>query len=69
MAIIKKKVLKGQTYYYLEHSIRDGKKVQKKEIYLGKKIPSNIEEIKKNLLDDIHRKKWYHDVDRIRKNY
>ncbi|MDE1812911.1 MAG: Fic family protein, partial [Thaumarchaeota archaeon] len=25
--------------------------------------------IKKNLLDDIHRKKWYHDVDRIRKNY
>jgi Fic family protein len=69
MVAIKKKVLKGQTYYYLEHSIRDGKKVQKKEIYLGRKIPSNIEEIKKNLLDDIYRKKWYLDVDRIKKNY
>ncbi|OLE41276.1 MAG: hypothetical protein AUG16_00590 [Thaumarchaeota archaeon 13_1_20CM_2_39_20] len=69
MAAIKKKVVKGQTYYYLEHSMREGKKVQKKEVYLGRKIPSNIEEIKKNLLDGIYRKKWYADVDKIRKNF
>jgi Fic family protein len=69
MVSIKKKVIKGKTYYYLEHSIRDGKKIQKKEIYLGKKIPPNIEEIKKNLLDDIYREKWYLDIDKIRKNY
>lgn len=69
MAAIKKKVLKGQTYYYLEHSMRDGKKVQKKEIYLGRKIPSNIEEIKKNLLDEIYKKRWYADIERIRKNF
>lgn len=69
MVSIKKKTVKDQTYYYLEHSIRDGKKVQKKEIYLGRKIPSNIEEIKENLLDGIYREKWYSDVDRIKKNY
>ncbi len=69
MATIKKKMVKGQTYYYLEHSIRKEKKVQKKEIYLGRKIPSNIEEIKKNLLDGIYKEKWYLDLDKIRKNY
>ncbi len=69
MATIKKKMVKGQTYYYLEHSIRDGQKVQKKEIYLGRKIPSNIEEIKKNMLEDIYSKKWYSYVDKIKKNY
>ena len=69
MVAIKKKMIKGQMYYYLEHSTRDGKKVQKKQIYLGKKIPNNIEDIKKNLLDDISKEKWYSDVDRIRKNY
>lgn len=69
MVAIKKKMVKGQTYYYLEHSMRDGKKVQKKEVYLGRKIPTNIDEIKKSMLDGIYREKWYSDVDRIRKNY
>lgn len=68
MVAIKKKMVKGQTYYYLEHSLREGKKVQKKEIYLGRKIPSNIEEMKRNLLDNIYKEKWYADVDRIKKN-
>lgn len=69
MVSIKKKAVKGQIYYYLEHSMRVGKKIQKKEIYLGRKIPNNVEEIKKNLLDDVYREKWYSDVDKIRKNY
>lgn len=69
MAVIKKKVLKKQTYYYLEHSIRKGGHVQKKEIYLGRKIPSDIEKIKKKFLDYIYREKWYTDIDRIKKNF
>jgi len=69
MVTIKKKVLKGQIYYYLEHSIRNGKQVQKKEIYLGREIPSNIEEIRKRFLDDIHRKRWYVDVDKIKHRF
>lgn len=69
MVILKKKVLKKQTYYYLEHSIRKGKKVKKKELYLGRKIPSNIEEIKKNFLGDIYKVKWYSDIDRIKERF
>jgi len=69
MASIKKKVLKGQTYYYLEQSFREGGKVHTKEVYLGRKIPPNIEEIKRDFLDGIYRKLWYADVDRIRKNF
>lgn len=69
MVIVRKKILKNQTYYYLEHSIRKGRQVQKKEIYLGRKIPSDIEKIKKKFLDDIYKEKWYSDVDRIKKNF
>jgi Fic family protein len=68
MAAIRKKIVKGQTYYYLEHSYREGKKVQKKELYLGNKIPKNIDEIKTKFLDDIY-KKWYSDADKIKKNF
>ena len=53
MVTLKKKTLRGKAYYYLEHSMRKGKKVQKKEIYLGRKIPANIEKIKKKFLDGI----------------
>lgn len=38
----------GTIFYYLEHSVRKGSKVGKKTIYLGKKIPSNIDEPKQN---------------------
>ena len=69
MAAVRKKTVKGQTYYYLEHSLRQGGKVQKKEIYLGNRIPKNIEEIKMKFLDDIYREKWYADLDRIKKNF
>ena len=66
---IKKKLLKGKTYHYLEHSIREGKKVQKKEKYLGRKIPSDIEKIKKDFVDELYKEKWYVDVDKIKKNF
>jgi len=69
MVILKKKVLKEKTYYYLEHSTREGKKVQKKEIYLGTKIPTDIDKIKKNFLDRIYREKWYIDIDRIKQSF
>ncbi|SMH72202.1 Fic family protein [Candidatus Nitrosotalea okcheonensis] len=69
MVIIKKKILKGQTYYYLNHSIRENGKVRPKEVYLGKKIPANIEKIKKDFLDDIYRKKWYDNIDTIERNF
>jgi len=41
----------------------------KKEVYLGKKIPKDIEQIKKTLLADIYRDKWYPLLDQIRISY
>jgi Fic family protein len=53
MRIIKRK--KGQTqYFYLQHSYRKEGKVITKELYLGKKIPDNIEEIKAKLMHKPH---------------
>jgi Fic family protein len=49
MHIIKRK--KGKTrYFYLQHSFRKDGKVITKELYLGKKVPDNIEEIKAKLM-------------------
>ncbi|CAE6502183.1 Fic family protein [Candidatus Nitrosotenuis uzonensis] len=69
MVAVRKKVIKGKTYYYLEHSYRKGKRILKKELYLGNKIPKNIENIKRQLIDEIYREKWYSDLDVIKKNY
>jgi Fic family protein len=69
MAIIKKNTVREKAYYYLEHSIRKGKQVQKKTLYLGTKIPNNINKIKKDFLDDIYKEKWYRDLDRIKEKY
>ena len=35
-------------FSYLEHSVGKGSKVGKKTVYLGKKIPSNIDDEKHN---------------------
>jgi Fic family protein len=69
MAIIKKKIIGRQTYYYLEHTVREGTRVEKKELYLGKKIPKDIEEIKKRFLYNIYKEKWHRILERIRKGY
>ena len=45
MRIIKREKGKAE-YFYLQHSFRKNGKVVTKELYLGKKIPDNIEEIK-----------------------
>jgi Fic family protein len=69
MVNIKKKMTRNRTYYYLQHSIRKGPKVETKEIYLGTKIPRNIEEIKGKLLKTIYEKEWYPLLDQIKERY
>jgi Fic family protein len=53
MRIIKRKKRLNQ-YFYLQHSYRKEGKVITKELYLGKKIPDNIEEIKAKLMHEPH---------------
>ena len=55
MRVIKKR--KGnKEYFYLKRSFRKGNKILTKEKYLGKKIPKNIEEIKKEFQKDLYKK-------------
>ncbi|HLC50020.1 MAG TPA: Fic family protein [Candidatus Nanoarchaeia archaeon] len=49
MAAIKKRTIGGKKYFYAEHSFKIGKKVKTLSKYLGKEIPSNIEEIKEDM--------------------
>jgi Fic family protein len=69
MATIKKKFIGKQTYYYLGHSIRKDGKVKKIELYLGKKIPKNVEEIKKNFLYTIYKERWHKLLGNIKKGF
>lgn len=67
--IIRKKQIGNRNYYYLEHSLREKRKVKKKEVYLGKEIPKNIEEIKKKFVFGIYKEKWFEIFENIKKNY
>jgi Fic family protein len=49
MRVIKRTKGKAE-YFYLQHSFRKDGKVSTRELYLGKKVPDNIEEIKAKLL-------------------
>ena len=53
MRIVKRR--KGKTeYFYLQHSFRKDGKVVTRELYLGKEIPDNIEELKARLVHEPH---------------
>lgn len=69
MVHVKKKLVGGRTYYYLEHTVRDEKKVRTREKYLGVRLPSNLELIKQQFLSKIYREKWYSHLDRIKQDY
>src|SRR5271157_3147556 len=69
MAVVVKRNVKGNEYYYLEHTIRkEGKQIQKSQ-YLGKKVPKNIEEIKRRFLFELNKQEWFNDFERIKRNY
>lgn len=50
---LKKVSINGNDYYYLFHTIREGEKFRKVSKYIGKEIPNEIEEIKKDFLAQI----------------
>lgn len=67
MRVIKRK--KGnEEYYFLQHSFRENGKVITREKYLGKEIPKNIEEIKKDLEKESN-KELYGKLETIKKNF
>ncbi len=69
MVAIRKKTVGKQAYYYLEHSFRENGSVEKKEKYLGKTLPQNIEELKQQFISEIYREKWFGLFDEIKEEY
>lgn len=69
MVTVRKKRVGKHTYCYLEHTIRDKDRVKKKEKYLGKQLPKNIEELKSQFLSEIYTERWHPLLDEIGKAY
>ena len=58
----------NQDYYYLYHDSKKDKRKQH-EVYLGKVIPEDIDERKKEFALDIEREDWIPDLEKIHQNY
>ncbi len=69
MVIIRKRKIGNESFFYLEHTIRVNNKVEKKEKYLGKSIPENIDQIKQEFFHELFKNKWYFLLDNIRNNF
>jgi len=69
MVAIRKKVVDGREYFYLQHTVRTSMGIQTREKYLGVKLPSNIEGVKRAFLTEIYRARWYPLLDQVRSNY
>lgn len=69
MVILKKRETAGKTYYYLHHTYRERGKLKTKETYIGSKVPSNIDKIKKEFLLNIYKEKWFPTFEKIKKGY
>lgn len=68
MVAIRKKTINKRQYFYMEHSFKIDGKVKKRELYLGKQIPKNIERIKKSFIKDIYKDR-YKKLENIKKNF
>jgi len=66
---IRKRLIGTREYFYLQHTLRTSKGVQSRERYLGSKVPSNIEEVKRDFLAQIYRERWYPLLDAVRSAY
>ena len=69
MTTIVKRTVKGVTYYYLEHTIRDKDKFSQKSKYLGKAIPKDIEKIRRQFVFELNKERWFDEFDSIKGNY
>jgi Fic family protein len=61
-------IIKRGNYYYLQHSFRQDGKVVSREKYLGKQVPKNIEELKKELKKESS-KALYKKIENIKTNF
>jgi len=65
MATVVSKRKGNNVYYYLNHHAFG----RQKEVYLGKTVPENIEELKKKLVLDFYHEEWYPQLEQIQKRF
>ncbi|MCH7568853.1 MAG: Fic family protein [Nanoarchaeota archaeon] len=68
MVKVRVKTRGKKRYYYLEHSIRKGKKVVKKEKYIGTKLPKNLGKLKIEFLQELQLE-LYKKLEKIGENF
>ncbi|MCL5680268.1 MAG: Fic family protein [Candidatus Marsarchaeota archaeon] len=69
MVALRKRKVKGKIYYYLAHTYREKGKVKYKETYIGRRVPSNVEQIKREFVHQIYKEKWFRAFERIKTEY
>lgn len=69
MPSIRKKTVGKKQYYYLEHSYREGGRIHKKEKYLGKTLPENIEELKQQFISEFYQERWFNKFNAIQTQF
>ncbi|MBI1973679.1 Fic family protein [Candidatus Micrarchaeota archaeon] len=69
MAAIKRKLVGGKTYYYLEHSFRKNGKTVTIEKYLGVRLPKELDSLKEELISEARKQNWFGLFDKIMKGY
>jgi Fic family protein len=66
MRTVKRKI-GNEGFYYLKHSFRKGSSVITREKYLGKALPANLEEQKKELLEECNKQSLFEILGKIKK--
>jgi Fic family protein len=69
VVVVKKKVVDGREYFYLQHTVRTPAGVQAREKYLGAKLPRDVDTAKMDFLTEIYRERWYPLLDQVHSNY
>lgn len=69
MVNVKAKHVGRKTYYYIQSSTRENGKVVTKDAYVGKSLPKNIDNIKKQITRKNTQVKYYNTLDKIREGY
>lgn len=61
--------VKGKTYYYLEHTIREGNRFRNKRIYLGSQEPKDIELLKEKFMHEVFLEKFNKNLEAIKRKF
>jgi Fic family protein len=66
VASVRRRRVKGKTYFYLVQTFRFQGRVRYRERYLGRRIPRDLEVVRRELLAKVRAERWYPELDAIR---